>query len=80
MINFYKKLNDNIWAEWLFRIIYLLVFIETAIVLQDGYYPDLCWLMILVSTWLYFFKQKILGILPLILAVLLHIFHISSNT
>jgi hypothetical protein len=73
--DWWHKWNNSIWMEWLFRMFFSLTFIQTACVMQDEHYPDACWLLLFVSIWLYFFKQKILTFIPIFFALFIHYVH-----
>jgi hypothetical protein len=79
IIDFYKKVNNSVWTEWIFRILISLVFIKNVVVIQEEYYPDSAWAPTLIALWLYFFKQRLIGLIPLILAMLIHYFHVSPE-
>ena len=70
----WRRINSSLWTEWIYRILFSIAFVLTVIVIQEEHFPDACWLMIFVSIWLYFFKLKIVAIIPLIFALLLHYF------
>jgi hypothetical protein len=75
VITAYKKANNSIWTEWLFRVFFSIAFIYTVSMTWKGgetFYPDDCFLLILIAIWLYFFKLKLLGFIPLIYNGLFH--------
>lgn len=75
MLATFKKINQSVWIEWLFRFCFTIEFIHTAIVLPTEHYPDVCWLLLLISVWLYFFEFKIIGLVPIVLVAIIHYFH-----
>lgn len=79
LMNFYKKINANIWTEWIFRLFFTFEFFHTGTVIQEEHYPDTCWLLILISIWLYFFKYRIAALVPLFLSAFIHYVHVSSS-
>jgi hypothetical protein len=73
--NFYNKTNQSVWSEWIFRIAFSLEFIQTAAVIQEEHYPDACWLLLFISIWIYFFRQKLIALIPLLFAAFIHYTH-----
>jgi len=73
--NQYKKINNSTWLEWVFRIFISSEFVYTTSVLQEEHYPDVCWWMIFISIWCYFFRLKLLGLVPLVFCMLIHHWH-----
>jgi hypothetical protein len=73
-IDFYKRVDSSKWLEWVFRVSFSLVFFNTVAVLPgtEGSSLDLCWLLIFIAIWCYFFRLKVLGLIPLILCALIH--------
>jgi hypothetical protein len=75
-IAFCKKANDSAWLEWVFRLLFSAELIRTALAEGgEAYYPSDCWLMIFTAIWCYFFKLKLLGLIPLFYAMLFHYWH-----
>jgi hypothetical protein len=75
-IVFCKKANGSAWIEWIFRLFLSAEIIQTALAEGgESYYPIDCWLMILLAIWCYFFKLKLVGLIPLFYAMLFHHWH-----
>jgi hypothetical protein len=41
----------------------------------ETFYPDDCFLLILIAIWLYFFKLRLLGFIPIAFCALNHYWH-----
>jgi hypothetical protein len=74
-----KKANNSIWTEWIFRVIYSIEFVQTALVLHTDHpsYPDACWALLFIALWLYFFKFRILAFIPIFMCGFIHYSHFN---
>jgi len=80
VFNTYKRVNDSVWTEWLFRLLFSALFIYTVLMTWKGgetFYPDDCFLLIFIAIWFYFFKIRILGFIPIMFCALYHYWHYS---
>lgn len=74
----YKKVNNSAWIEWIFRLFLSVELIHTDLMMEaagENFYPDVCMLMIFIAIWFYFFKLKVLGLIPIIYSALFHYWH-----
>ncbi len=72
VVRIYKRIDANIWTEWLFRLFFTFAFIRTAMVIPGEHYPDANWLLILISVWLYFLRWRLFAFVPLFFSEFIH--------
>ena len=76
IFEYYSHLNKSIWIDWIFKILYSLEFILVACTIQEEHYPDACFALLFIAIWLYFFKLRILAIVPLLFAFFINYVHV----
>jgi hypothetical protein len=80
VVDAYKKANNSVWTEWVFRLFFSMTFIYTVLMTWksgETFYPDDCFLLIFIAIWFYFFKIRLLGFIPIIFCALYHYWHYS---
>lgn len=65
IVESYNYWNNNVFIEWIFRLLITFDFVVAVMHTQMISYPDNVYLMILIALWLYFFKLKLVGLIPL---------------
>jgi hypothetical protein len=78
IITAYRKVNASLWIEWIVRLFISVELIHTDLMMEEAgenFYPDVCVLMIFIAIWCYFFRLKLVGLIPLIYSALFHYWH-----
>ncbi len=71
--------RDNKYLEWFLRILFTLNFVVPGINYEDEhYYPGNVLLMVIIGLWLYFFRLKVVSVVPLLYALFINYLHTGN--
>jgi hypothetical protein len=70
----YHLINRSYYIEWFLRIFLTANFVLPFVIREsDHFYPEIAVLVNLIALWFYFYRARLLALIPLLMALFIHL-------